>query len=229
MDYRDDGFFMPPRGMGGEVAHKIIHCNVWGDIQVDALAMAIVDTWAFQRLHYIHQTGILYKIFPTATTSRFEHALGSYCVAKKFLHKLWVTSPSLFSPHTPFFLLPIAAMCRQLGCGPFSGLFDRFLQEHSVQNMDWMWMSPEGRSCAVLDVILDDVSFPYRVSPDHRLFIKSLLLPVREEYQHPLVQPWFQFLVHDDSGGLDFPTMDSVLRDAPASAHDRRSARPERR
>jgi len=28
MDYRDDGFFMPSRGMG---------CNVWGDIQVDAL------------------------------------------------------------------------------------------------------------------------------------------------------------------------------------------------
>jgi len=205
-----------PEELGGLVPEKIIHCNVWGDIRVDALAMAIIDTWTFQRLHYLHQTGILYKIFPTAKTSRFEHALGSYCLAKKFLHKLWITSQEVFVNNAtiPFYLIPIAALCRDLGQGPFSNVFDRFLHSLSLSSLSSQsspWMSSEYRSCCLLQDLISNLSFPYRISHDHMTFMKTLMCP--NSFEHPNVLPWFRGLVSDPTG-IDFPTFDYVLRDS---------------
>ena len=42
---------------------KEIQCSVWGVIRVSELALSIIDTFIFQRLHYIKQTGLAYKVF----------------------------------------------------------------------------------------------------------------------------------------------------------------------
>ena len=51
----------------------IIYDNIHGYIKVDAIASSIIDTPVFQRLRNIHQTGVLYLIYPTSNHSRFEH------------------------------------------------------------------------------------------------------------------------------------------------------------
>jgi len=54
----------------------IIYDNIHGYINLDPIASAIVDTPVFQRLRNIHQTGILYLVFPTANLNiQLEHII----------------------------------------------------------------------------------------------------------------------------------------------------------
>ena len=52
---------------------KLIRDPIYGDIILSDVAMTIIDTPEFQRLHYIKQLGISYKVFPGVT-----HALSAF-------------------------------------------------------------------------------------------------------------------------------------------------------
>ena len=60
----------------------IIRDPLWNNIRVDALALQLVDTPVFQRLRYVKQLGLAYLVYPGATHTRFEHALGAYHLAR---------------------------------------------------------------------------------------------------------------------------------------------------
>ena len=64
---------------------EIIRDPLWNNIRVDDLALRLVDTRTFQRLRYVRQLGLAYLVYPGATHSRFEHALGAYHLARRTL------------------------------------------------------------------------------------------------------------------------------------------------
>ena len=66
----------------------IIRDPLWNNIRVDALALQLVDTPVFQRLRYVRQLGLAYLVYPGATHTRFEHALGAYHLARLTLSLL---------------------------------------------------------------------------------------------------------------------------------------------
>lgn len=49
---------------------------------------AIVDTAAFQRLRHVSQLGLVSHVYPGATHTRFEHALGVYLGSLRYLQQL---------------------------------------------------------------------------------------------------------------------------------------------
>ncbi len=61
---------------------EIIRDPIWNNIRVDTLALELVDTPVFQRLRYVRQLGLTYLVYPGATHTRFEHALGAYHLCK---------------------------------------------------------------------------------------------------------------------------------------------------
>jgi HD superfamily phosphohydrolase len=67
------------------VSYEIIRDPLWKNIRVDPLALRLVDTPAFQRLRYVRQLGLAYLVYPGASHSRFEHALGAYHLAQRAL------------------------------------------------------------------------------------------------------------------------------------------------
>lgn len=67
---------------------RIIRDPLWNTIRLDATAMRIVDTAAFQRLRYIRQLGFAHLVYPGATHTRFDHALGVYHLASTALRLL---------------------------------------------------------------------------------------------------------------------------------------------
>ena len=67
------------------MSFEIIRDPLWNNIRVDPLALQLVDTRAFQRLRYVRQLGLAYLVYPGASHSRFEHALGAYHLARRAL------------------------------------------------------------------------------------------------------------------------------------------------
>ena len=63
----------------------IIRDPLWNNVRVDGAAARLVDTPVFQRLRYVRQLGLAFLVYPGATHSRFEHALGAYHLARTTL------------------------------------------------------------------------------------------------------------------------------------------------
>src|SRR5256886_14430387 len=70
------------------MAIEIIRDPLWNNIRLDPLSFKLIDTPAFQRLRYVRQLGHAFLVYPGATHTRFEHALGAYHLARRVLDAL---------------------------------------------------------------------------------------------------------------------------------------------
>ncbi len=83
---------------------------------------------AFQRLRQIRQLGLAFLVYPGAEHSRFIHALGAYHLSTRMIEALRRQNNSLFSDEE-LLAIPLAALCHDIGHGPFSHLFERVTKE----------------------------------------------------------------------------------------------------
>jgi HD superfamily phosphohydrolase len=58
---------------------------LWNNISIEPFALRLIDLPVFQRLRYVRQLGLAHLVYPGATHSRFEHALGTYHLARTAL------------------------------------------------------------------------------------------------------------------------------------------------
>lgn len=99
---------------------RIIRDPLWNTIRLDPVAVRIVDTAAFQRLRYIRQLGFAHLVYPGATHTRFDHALGVYHLTVTALRLLAERAP--FPPEASERVdrLPYAALLHDIGHFAFS-------------------------------------------------------------------------------------------------------------
>ena len=69
-------------------SEKAIRDPLWETVHLDAMAVSIIDTAEFQRLRYIRQLGLAHLVYPGATHTRFDHALGVYHLTRTGLQHL---------------------------------------------------------------------------------------------------------------------------------------------
>jgi uncharacterized protein len=99
----------------------IIRDPLWNNIRVDALSMQLIDTPAFQRLRYVRQLGWVYLVYPGATHTRFEHAVGAYHLARRALSLLEERDGGLAGlPADECQLARVAALLHDIGHYPYS-------------------------------------------------------------------------------------------------------------
>ncbi|WP_417847470.1 HD domain-containing protein [Thalassoglobus sp.] len=81
---------------------------------------ALVDTAEFQRLNDISQLGLVSKVYPGARHTRFEHALGVYHNALRYLQQLCKDErfQKIVDPHSAELLI-VASLLHDLGHWPF--------------------------------------------------------------------------------------------------------------
>ncbi|HET6798789.1 MAG TPA: HD domain-containing protein [Gemmatimonadales bacterium] len=98
----------------------IIRDPLWDNIRVDRPALLALDTPAVQRLRYVRQVGHSFLVYPGATHSRFEHALGAYHLTRRAL--AWLGELGELDPVSDHDCLAVrmAALLHDIGHYPFS-------------------------------------------------------------------------------------------------------------
>jgi HD superfamily phosphohydrolase len=102
------------------VHFEILRDPVWNNIRVDELTLSLVDTEVFQRLRYVRQLGWTYLVYPGATHTRFEHALGTHHLSRRALALLCEAEDSASISEDEQAIVRSAALLHDVGHYPFS-------------------------------------------------------------------------------------------------------------
>jgi HD superfamily phosphohydrolase len=109
---------------------EILRDPVWNNIRVDELTLRLVDTEVFQRLRYVRQLGLAYLVYPGATHSRFEHALGTYHLSRNTLSLLAEAAGTGEIGPDEQAIVRAAALLHDVGHYPFSHALEEIGQLH---------------------------------------------------------------------------------------------------
>lgn len=114
---------------------------IHGIIRLTALELEFVNHALFQRLRNIKQNTFLYKVFPSAMHSRFEHSLGAMHLSYEIIKNLKLNSYRYEKKYEDDYMfndidklplkniqeLRLAALLHDIGHGPMSHQFDVFM------------------------------------------------------------------------------------------------------
>lgn len=99
---------------------EVIRDPLWDNIRLEPAAAAAMDTPAVQRLRYVRQLGHAFLVYPGATHSRFEHALGAYHLTRRALATLEERGDLAAIPEDERLAVRLAALLHDIGHYPFS-------------------------------------------------------------------------------------------------------------
>jgi hypothetical protein len=99
---------------------EVIRDPLWDNIRLDRPALLALDTPAVQRLRYIRQVGHTFLVYPGATHTRFEHALGAYHLTRRALATLEEVGEITPATQEECLAVRMAALLHDIGHYPFS-------------------------------------------------------------------------------------------------------------
>jgi len=170
----------------------VIRDPLWDNIRLDRAALAALDTPTVQRLRYVRQLGHAFLVYPGATHTRFEHALGAYHLTRKALGSLEERGELACVADEDRLAVRMAALLHDIGHYPFS---------HSLEEAGFP--SHEGLGVAKLDRGELGLRLREIGGPDFPARVGAL---ITKHSPSPL-----QGLI---SGSLDLDKIDYLSRDA---------------
>jgi len=173
----------------------LVRDPLWNTIRLDPVSVRIVDSSPFQRLRHIKQLGHAHLVYPGATHTRFDHALGVFHLARQALGLMEEQGSTAGIDPVDLRLIPLAGLLHDIGHYPFS----HALEELQAGRIPGHHEAIAGRFLADAQVAAALAS----VAPDAADRIESL---IRGRSDHPL-----QGLV---SGSLDLDKIEYLKRDA---------------
>ena len=103
-----------------EAGRNLVRIPMEQDVPFTPRVRSVVDSPEFQRLAHISQLGLTSRIYPGATHTRFEHALGVFHNSLRYLRQLAKDTRfcELVTPHEAEVLM-VAALLHDVGHWPF--------------------------------------------------------------------------------------------------------------
>ena len=176
---------------------KVIRDPIHGYIEIDDLAIAIIDTVEMQRLRRIRQLGFSYLVYPGANHTRFEHSLGTYHLMNVLLDRLEVAKEEEKE-------LLVASLIHDVGHGPYSHVTEPLIKRFTGKSHEDIEDIIFGQD-ATLSKTIAEVLEEYRL--DKRKII-SYIKGERAEYEAERV---FAKILN---GEIDVDKMDYLVRDS---------------
>jgi len=93
---------------------------LWNNIRIEGPYLALLDSAPFQRLRYVRQLGLAHLVYPGATHSRLEHALGAYHLCRLTVRVLADAGELADVPELEHRIVIAAALLHDIGHYPFS-------------------------------------------------------------------------------------------------------------
>jgi HD superfamily phosphohydrolase len=123
---------------------KVIRDPIHDYIELDELALALIETPEIQRLRRIRQLGFSNLVYPGANHTRFEHSLGTYHLAKHLVK---------YVDERQRGELLAASLLHDIGHGPFSHATEKLIVRYTRKSHD----NVEGllRKGVISDVLKD--------------------------------------------------------------------------
>lgn len=183
---------------------KIINDVIHGHFALSVLAVMIIDTREFFRLRFLKQLGPVNFVFPCATHTRFEHSLGVYYLAKKYM--------TILSNHTPISpteieLVAIGGLLHDIGHGMLSHTFEKYAK------MVGQPFHHEKYSLEIISRLLTRILGDSKNSLESQCDINEII-----DFVKNVVEPTdhqFKFsIVCNKITGIDVDKMDYLLRDS---------------
>jgi HD superfamily phosphohydrolase len=173
----------------------VIRDPIWRNIWIDAPAVRLIDTAAFQRLRRVRQLGLAYLAYPGAVHTRFDHALGVYHLTGRALDLLGRSGQLDAVGERDRALLRTAGLLHDIGHYPFS---------HTIEELESDLVPVDHEQLAGQFLADPEVAAALEpLGPDAAREIHAL---IRGESESPL-----QGLV---SGSLDLDKIEYLTRDA---------------
>ena len=98
----------------------VIRDPLWDNVRLDEAALMALDTPPVQRLRYVRQLGHAFLVYPGATHTRFEHALGAYHLTREALAALEERGELAQVDEGDCLAVRLAALLHDIGHYPFS-------------------------------------------------------------------------------------------------------------
>ena len=171
---------------------------IHGNIIIDPLAQKIIDTEEFQRLRNIKQLGCCNYVFPSATHTRFEHSIGVYYLADKYIKILLKQNINYFTDDE-ILCIKIGALIHDIGHGPYSHLFDRVtFNDHEYRSIQ----------------IFKYMNKKYELGFDDKKInmIEMIINPKKYQDKIPSDKKYIYQIV-SNSNGIDVDRFDYLIRD----------------
>ena len=189
----------------------------------------LFNRW-MKRLKRIKQLGLLDHVFPSGSHNRFEHSIGVYHLASKYIEMLESQSDLNLFTDKEKRCIKLAGLFHDLGHGPYSHVFDSTLKDvnQSSYHQDKFNFSGcplavdhEYRSCLIVKQIMSEVK-PHNLGDDDVKLINMLINPPsvmidkddkgQKIYKH--TKPYLFQIINNKINSIDVDKLDYLQRDA---------------
>jgi HD superfamily phosphohydrolase len=206
-------------------APRCVQDAVWGMVAFPDWLWVLIQSPVVQRLRHLHQTGWLHLVYPCAEHSRLPHSLGTAFLAQQLLMNLREAQPELGITDAEVATVMTAALCHDVGHGPYSHAFEHLLHGHGVH-----WSHEDQSVVMVQFMVRSDVAVAAALA-DQGVDLRDVCEMImgrsgsgKPDWRGP--PPGRQFLwdiVSNSTHGLDVDKLDYISRDHAAVGVSRAS------
>ena len=178
---------------------------IHGTIVLSPVCAAFARHRWFRRLKRVQQLGTGSYVFPQATHTRWEHSLGTCHLAQQLVRALQQGG----APIEPWEAeaVALAALLHDIGHGPFSHIFDRFVTPLPLEH--------EQRSQLLMRHMYDELQVT-ELTPQQLKWAVQLIDPPAT----PAAKPFLHEIVSNAVCGMDVDKMDYLIRDHWMLTHE---------
>ena len=201
-----------PKLFPREPAEKVIREAVLGHQLLKPHEHIVLDSPIVQRLRYIHQTGLAYLVYPTASHTRFDHSLGMAKIAERMGQSLGLTTKTIDT-------LRMASILHDVGHSIFSHISEALIKERFAEEYDQLKHTAKFSDCSFHEIL----SYFIVTSPRFREFfgrvcdrctldldIDAIALLIIGRPRDPKRNAYLGDIIH---GPFDADKLDYLVRD----------------